>query len=481
MQELKVIIIDDEIHAIQHLKRNLSKHVPYCEIIASFTNPTIALKSNELHKADIIFVDIMMPIMDGLTFCDKAKQLNNIHAQFILLTAYRDFEFAQKAMKIGVYEYWVKHELQSHNIVEQMKRVTDGVLEAKHIAESLRHQKVLDVLDGKSKINTLFSQKAHKAFYILITGSVNEIPLSIISLPKYVDIVGTIKINQFHLAILAVSEYVSDMDMLHILNKEATAALIQGGLLSSSINHEYIPPDFLSTLFDAASNYTFGNKQILLANSGLLALLKYDLMLISQMEETYFSLLKKGLQACNPQAIQKSLDAIWKDEKLQKGNKKISEYTTRRINMLFNAAGLTINECSGSIEELKNMCNEIILSLKGKQEDLETHSIKVRRIRSYIHSHLGADLRLKVLSQEFNISGDHLRKLFKSETGISLSEYVTKARIETAIELLKAGNYKVYEIAELVGYRSTHYFSQAFFNTTGYYPTAYDSLDDKEP
>ncbi|MNJ25671.1 HTH-type transcriptional activator Btr [compost metagenome] len=63
--------------------------------------------------------------------------------------------------------------------------------------------------------------------------------------------------------------------------------------------------------------------------------------------------------------------------------------------------------------------------------------------------------------------------MFKSETGESYLEFLTKVRMEEAKRLLKDSDLKAYEIAELVGYSDQRYFSQVFRKHTGMKPTDY--------
>lgn len=53
------------------------------------------------------------------------------------------------------------------------------------------------------------------------------------------------------------------------------------------------------------------------------------------------------------------------------------------------------------------------------------------------------------------------------------NEYITGIRIDAAIDLLLHSNYKIYEIADRVGYRSSQYFSQIFLSFTGKKPLDY--------
>ncbi|MDD5953778.1 MAG: helix-turn-helix transcriptional regulator, partial [Firmicutes bacterium] len=62
---------------------------------------------------------------------------------------------------------------------------------------------------------------------------------------------------------------------------------------------------------------------------------------------------------------------------------------------------------------------------------------------------------------------------FKKETGTTLLGYVTRYRIHRAMELLQDCRVKVYEVAQLVGYRDIAYFSATFKKVVGISPSEY--------
>ncbi|MNJ58530.1 HTH-type transcriptional activator Btr [compost metagenome] len=101
------------------------------------------------------------------------------------------------------------------------------------------------------------------------------------------------------------------------------------------------------------------------------------------------------------------------------------------------------------------------------------YSRKVREAAQYVAAAYQTDLNTESIARHIGISGDHLRHLFKEETGQTLLEYVTAYRMEKAKQLLSTGRYKLYEVADRVGYRSGHYFSKIFLKTTGMHPLDY--------
>ncbi len=74
------------------------------------------------------------------------------------------------------------------------------------------------------------------------------------------------------------------------------------------------------------------------------------------------------------------------------------------------------------------------------------------------------------IAEYLNISESRISVIFKKETGQTLIQYLTQVRIEKAKKLLKTSEYKVYEIAEMVGYANSQYLSKVFHKETGYFP-----------
>ena len=72
------------------------------------------------------------------------------------------------------------------------------------------------------------------------------------------------------------------------------------------------------------------------------------------------------------------------------------------------------------------------------------------------------------------VNADYLNRLFVQETGQKFSHYLNSKRVEKAKQLLNVDSYKVYQVAEQVGFgHNPHYFSQVFKKHTGMTPSAY--------
>ena len=103
----RLIIVEDE----EELLENLSGYFPWqklgFEVSASFQNAKAALRYLEDNQVDVLLTDIKLPFMSGLELLEKVKEKGN-PPLFCIMTAYADFDFAHKAILLGVEDYLVK-------------------------------------------------------------------------------------------------------------------------------------------------------------------------------------------------------------------------------------------------------------------------------------------------------------------------------------------------------------------------------------
>lgn len=100
----------------------------------------------------------------------------------------------------------------------------------------------------------------------------------------------------------------------------------------------------------------------------------------------------------------------------------------------------------------------------------------VLQTMNYISRHYrDTDISITSIARAMGVSDGHLSHVFKRETSYTVISYLTRYRIHKAMELLRDGRYKVYQVAELVGYRDVAYFSSIFKKTAGFSPSEYQS------
>ncbi len=103
----KVILLDDEDIIIEGLQATVPWDKYKCKVVASATNGKEGLALIRKHKPDIVVTDVRMPYLNGL---EMLKELTGEfpQMQIIVLSGYRDFDYAQSAISLGVLRFLLK-------------------------------------------------------------------------------------------------------------------------------------------------------------------------------------------------------------------------------------------------------------------------------------------------------------------------------------------------------------------------------------
>ena len=104
----KLFLVDDEIWVI----RGLMKMIPWeelgFEIVYTTTDSISALEKIALLKPDAVITDIRMASLNGLELLEQSLHMGKERPEFILISAYEEFEYAHKALKLGAFDYLIK-------------------------------------------------------------------------------------------------------------------------------------------------------------------------------------------------------------------------------------------------------------------------------------------------------------------------------------------------------------------------------------
>jgi len=103
LKQLTAIIVDDELHARENLKKIIETYCPEMEILGVADSVVNAKKLVSGHNPDVVFLDISMPVLDGFDFLDEYEDRNFI---VVFVTAHE--EFGIKAVKAGAADYLLK-------------------------------------------------------------------------------------------------------------------------------------------------------------------------------------------------------------------------------------------------------------------------------------------------------------------------------------------------------------------------------------
>jgi two-component system response regulator YesN len=121
---LKVLIADDEEAIRKGLKKIITSADIGLNIIGEASDGEIALEMAEKLKPDIMLIDINMPFLNGLDFLDKVNKLIP-DAITIIISGYDEFEYARKALQLGVFDYILKP-VNRKKLIDTLLRAIDA-------------------------------------------------------------------------------------------------------------------------------------------------------------------------------------------------------------------------------------------------------------------------------------------------------------------------------------------------------------------
>lgn len=121
------------------------------------------------------------------------------------------------------------------------------------------------------------------------------------------------------------------------------------------------------------------------------------------------------------------------------------------------------------------MCEDYTKRMKNlrKQKICSKH---IADCIDYIYEHLHTRITINDLSEYVNLNPSYLSRLFKKETGTTVSTYIQNKKIETAQNMLVYSDYTLSQISSILAFPSQSYFTEIFHKRTGMTPTKYRAL-----
>jgi two-component system, LytTR family, response regulator len=135
---MKAIIIDDEESCIESLLAKIEMFVPQVKVVKTYILPQEALKEINKIDVDMVFLDIEMPNMNGITF---AKKVNLTNTEIIYTTAYQ--KYAIDAFRVSAFDFLLKP-IDRHELVRSMERLQQKLQEKniKHSRLQAKYNKI---------------------------------------------------------------------------------------------------------------------------------------------------------------------------------------------------------------------------------------------------------------------------------------------------------------------------------------------------
>ena len=159
----------------------------------------------------------------------------------------------------------------------------------------------------------------------------------------------------------------------------------------------------------------------------------------------------------------------------------VTEYLLKPVNFneLYDALG-KIKAKQLAAARLRDDMKQIDMEKKklGILDGISCDKVKegnryVEFMMDYIKEHYSSRVSLTDVSEQCGMSCTYLGSKFKSDTGYTFNDFLNRYRMQKAVELLKENKYKVYEIADLVGFSDYKYFIKVFKKYVGCSPVKF--------
>ena len=142
----------------------------------------------------------------------------------------------------------------------------------------------------------------------------------------------------------------------------------------------------------------------------------------------------------------------------------IADQALRRLSQI-----KTMTEIPALVSEAALRLCEMVRETKRQ----DTGNVHVEKAKHYLSDHLTQEIRTEDIAAAVGLSPYHLSRLFKSHTGLTMREYLTKERIEAAKQLLAVSDRTIPQIASLLRFCDQSYFTMVFRKLTRQTPGEY--------
>lgn len=122
------------------------------------------------------------------------------------------------------------------------------------------------------------------------------------------------------------------------------------------------------------------------------------------------------------------------------------------------------------IKRLERMVDPKLLETMQEEK---VYNIQIQEALVYVEEYLHRSLSMKEIADHLHLNASYFSVLFKEQTGITFSEYLTRRRIQRAKELLLGTTLSITEISERVGYQTAKYFIKVFRERENMSPSQY--------
>lgn len=506
----KIIIADDDEIICSGLQRTIDWASIGGEVVATANDGEEALTLIQKHLPDLAILDINMPFSDGLSVAETVAR-DYPKTKIIILSAYKEFSYAQKAFRYNVFNYLSKP-CDREELLQSAKRAFEET-EKDRYAEKVQRTRLFSlILHGETEQLTpadvrLLGLKDLDGCFVVAVFEPEMLNRSAVALTSERDI---------HAAFCFLETFFSKDSHFHLVSRHARAVVVSeilapenerefytriaAGLKALNDTQACSFSCGVSKLCHSVGNIQTAYRQALDALEYRNDFDKNHVISIDEITEESVAFLDL-FKVCEDRILRAVADGN-SQEILDIAKQHFVKIDCMRglacstcaslcVAMLFrlyrscgderlfeqflqsNRENLRAILSSNSFREIGNcVCKGLgVLCSYTRERQGNDTKVAVVQAMQYVRSHFAEpELNLQDVADAVHISASYLQALLKKYEHTNFSDYLNAVRMEAAMTLLKQGNSKIYEVAFCVGLNSSQYFSRKFKKYFGIEP-----------
>lgn len=529
----KLALIDDD----QIILRGLTRSIPWEKngfaVAATAFDGEAGLAAIGRERPHVVITDIRMPFMDGLELTEAIKE-KYPDVKIILMTSYDEFEYAQKALKLKVFDFVLKP-VDNDKLLDVAKRAAAEWEREQDVAKKvmegvpfLRQRFYDNLLRGRLREEEIADELAFVE--LTLAGTSYAVIVAIAD-----DYFATGPKNRFGQELLKfcirnvsqevlesfaagsgrgsiVFEYAEDEIVIFYCSMEEAEAAERQAMQAAELIRENVET-FLKTTVTVGVGSACGKLSGIAESyrnakaatefrhlTGTNQVLSYRDTLIKPRKEGAAAAVSgwEGELAL-PIKLGMKREALNVIDRIEQDITGKYPITLDRLRLLameiilvmvnafqdwseppYDKAALErlFQELPQlrTAKELFERIRELICDIAANVNERRSRQQQqlVDQAAAFIRAHyMKEGLSLQEVADHVHLSTNYLSMIFKKETGINFSDFLTETRMKAAVELLRSEDLKTYQVAERVGYGNPQYFSVLFKKYTGKTPSEF--------
>ncbi len=536
---LKMLVVEDEWIDREGLRDLIDWGGLGVEVIDFVESAEKALELYLDIPFDILLTDIMLVRMNGLELVEKML-VNKPELNVIINSGYSDFEFAKQAVSLHAWSYLTKpinvEELEEviHDIVQQFdndatekrqkerlkelvarnmplikdsffKRLVAGTIPSTEIMEEMQH---FDLQDLPNQLYSVMMLEIDEFPIMIKNKDWDEIQILVMDVFEQIenlqleDMIYTFYLGNGRFC--SVIRITVDNENVSSAKIYTCAELIKNSLkehigLDTTIGLGSCIADINKLQYsfkqaEKALRYSFytGSNQII-SHRDIMAEPIHEIPIdLNALEQEIIN----DVKLCNEEAMHRHIDEVFntisRDFMGDSFAKSLCIRLISQVSLFLYEMNESLTEIFGdedavwsklirfnTIVDIRQWLKNILKSIIEHQGEKKNNQNKkiVESIVEYINNNLSSSsITINEIANQIYFSPNYISIIFKKETGNVLSDYIIHLKMEKARKLLQDPQYKVYQVANAVGYVSVSYFCTLFKKKYGVSPNEYKGM-----